>query len=59
MARLAFESVEQFVKLLSPEPDASDLELHQHNCSPSLVTERLRELVPLLDFVDCVRRRRG
>ena len=54
MARLAFESVEQFVKPLSPEPDASDLELHQHNCSPSLVTERLRELVPLLDFVDCV-----
>jgi acyl-coenzyme A thioesterase PaaI-like protein len=48
-----FESTDSFVKPLATEPDAADLDLHRRNCEPSLVTQRLRELVPLLEFVDC------
>jgi methyltransferase (TIGR00027 family) len=43
-----------YVKPLLAEPDAFDLELHSRNCSSTLATSRLRELVPLLEFVDCV-----
>ena len=42
------------VKPLLLEPDEFDLALHERNRSPALLTRRLRELVPLLDFIDCV-----
>jgi methyltransferase (TIGR00027 family) len=41
------------IKPLAAVPDAEDLELHRTNACPKLVTRRLRELVPLLEFVDC------
>jgi hypothetical protein len=40
-----------FYKPLRSIPDREDLELHGRNCSCDLVTRRLRELVPLLNFV--------
>lgn len=42
-----------YVKQLALIPDREDLELHRLNCSPELITRRLRQLVPLLEFVDC------
>lgn len=39
-------------KPLSELPDPADLELHAINTDPGLVTRRLRELVPLLEFID-------
>lgn len=42
-----------FTKPLAIKPDAADLELHAANARPELVTRRLRELVPLLDVLDC------
>ena len=47
------EITEAFVKPLSPLPDDHDIKLHDFNREPALVTQRLRELVPLLEFVDC------
>jgi O-methyltransferase involved in polyketide biosynthesis/acyl-coenzyme A thioesterase PaaI-like protein len=44
---------DSFAKPLSLVPDAEDLALHRINCAPGLVSLRLRELVPLLAFVDC------
>jgi O-methyltransferase involved in polyketide biosynthesis/acyl-coenzyme A thioesterase PaaI-like protein len=46
--------VEPVVKPLSLIPDSEDVEIHRRNCSPKLITRRLRELVPLLEFVDCI-----
>jgi O-methyltransferase involved in polyketide biosynthesis/acyl-coenzyme A thioesterase PaaI-like protein len=46
--------VQPCFKALAPEPDAEDWALHKQNCNPKLVTRRLRELVPLLETVDCV-----
>jgi acyl-coenzyme A thioesterase PaaI-like protein len=43
-----------FHKPLSIEPDEEDITLHRANCAASLATSRLRELVPLLSFLDCV-----
>ncbi|MEM7561004.1 MAG: class I SAM-dependent methyltransferase, partial [Planctomycetota bacterium] len=43
-------SQENYFKQLLPVPDTEDLELHRENCSPELITKRLRELVPLLEF---------
>lgn len=42
-----------YFKQLSLEPDAEDLAVHKINCCPELISRRLRELVPLLEFVDC------
>lgn len=47
------EISEVFAKPLSFLPDNHDIELHAVNSAPALVTKRLRELVPLLEFVDC------
>lgn len=44
---------DRFMKPLSPIPDADDWALHKRNCSPELASRRLRELVPLLEVVDC------
>jgi len=41
-------------KPLAALPDEEDHVLHKANSCPALVTRRLRELVPLLDAVDCV-----
>jgi O-methyltransferase involved in polyketide biosynthesis len=43
-----------YVKPLSLIPDQEDIDLHLKNSCPVLITHRLRQLVPLLDFVDCV-----
>ena len=43
-----------FFKPLSLVPNEADLALHKTNCCPEVTTCRLRELVPLLDVVDCV-----
>lgn len=40
-------------KPLSLIPDDEDLALHKYNCSADIASRRLRELVPLLDFLDC------
>ncbi len=40
-------------KPLALVPDEDDLALHTGNCSPEQATRRLRELVPLLETVDC------
>ncbi|MEY4530422.1 MAG: hypothetical protein RLZZ156_1143 [Deinococcota bacterium] len=40
-------------KPLALVPDEDDLALHTSNCSPEQATRRLRELVPLLETVDC------
>lgn len=37
---------------LAATPSESDLALHRDNASPALITHRLRELVPMLAFVD-------
>lgn len=42
---------EHCYKPLAVWPDAEDIQLHQENCSPHLITQRLRELVPLFDFI--------
>lgn len=42
---------EHCYKPLAVWPDAEDIQLHRDNCSPHLITQRLRELVPLLDFL--------
>lgn len=42
---------EHCYKPLAVWPDADDIQLHQENCSSHLLTQRLRELVPLFDFV--------
>ena len=41
---------EHCYKPLAVWPDAEDIQLHQENCCRHLITQRLRELVPLLDF---------
>lgn len=51
--------VDRYVKPLAPIPDAEDRALHRRNCEPRLATRRLRELVPLLDVIDCVFREIG
>jgi O-methyltransferase involved in polyketide biosynthesis/acyl-coenzyme A thioesterase PaaI-like protein len=43
-----------FFKLLSGTPDADDLTLHTKLADPELVTQRLHQLVPLLEFIGCV-----
>jgi len=45
---------QQFFKPLAPIPTQEDIDLHRRNCCAKVVTARLRELVPLLDVVDCV-----
>jgi len=40
-------------KPLSLLPDIYDIDLHYRNCSPDLITNRLRKNVPLLAFLDC------
>src|SRR4051794_31630079 len=45
---------DRVMKPLAPVPSPEDWALHRRNCSPQMVTRRLRELVPLLDVVDCV-----
>jgi len=40
-----------YFKQLNKVPDDDDISLHRKNCSPELVTKRLRELIPLLNFV--------
>ncbi|MCP3691787.1 MAG: DUF4442 domain-containing protein [Planctomycetaceae bacterium] len=42
---------EHCYKPLAVWPDAEDIQLHQENCSSHLITQRLRELVPLFDFM--------
>ena len=42
---------EHCYKPLAVWPDAEDIQLHRENCSSHLITQRLRELVPLLDFL--------
>ena len=42
---------EHCYKPLAVWPDAEDIQLHQENCSSHLITQRLRELVPLFDFI--------
>jgi len=44
-------SVSEVFQELSAETVLSDTPQHQRNCSPDLLTERLRQLVPLFDFV--------
>lgn len=46
-------TLDQFYKPLALVPDEHDLALHQLNCCTANATRRLRELVPLLDVVDC------
>lgn len=41
----------KYYKPLLEFPDTEDLELHNKNCNTELVTARLKQLVPLLDFV--------
>ncbi len=48
------EPRDRYLKQLRLAPDPGDIELHKQNCCPKLITKRLRELVPLLEFVDCV-----
>jgi acyl-coenzyme A thioesterase PaaI-like protein len=43
-----------FFKPLSLEPDEEDLAFYKINSCPQLVSRRLRELVPLLEVVDCI-----
>lgn len=45
--------LDSYVKQLALNPDQEDVEIHRLNCSPELITRRLRQLVPLLEFVDC------
>lgn len=42
---------EHCYKPLAVWPDAEDIQIHRDNCSSHLITQRLRELVPLLDFL--------
>src|SRR5262249_60765438 len=42
-----------FFKPSRPIPDEEDLELQRTNADPVLATRRLRDLVPLLEFLDC------
>ena len=51
--RLMRNESQAFHKPLSLTPDEEDLALHRTNCDVSLGTSRLRELVPLLSFLDC------
>lgn len=44
---------QDFFKPLALVPDEDDLALHERNCCTRNVTQRLRELVPLLETVDC------
>lgn len=48
------EARDRFLKQLRLTPDPEDIELHKRNCCPKNATRRLRELVPLLEFIDCV-----
>lgn len=44
-------AVNVFSKPLNDAPDDEDLRLHEINSDPALITERLRQLVPLFEFI--------
>jgi O-methyltransferase involved in polyketide biosynthesis/acyl-coenzyme A thioesterase PaaI-like protein len=52
--RIEFNAPNHSMKPLSLVPDTSDLQLHTRNCDTRMTTQRLRALVPLLEFVGCV-----
>lgn len=54
MQSLRMDSPSRTYKPLALSPDPEDELLHRANSCPALVTRRLRELVPLLETVDCV-----
>ena len=47
----ATASVCEFFRELAPQVSPLDTPRHERNCAPELLTQRLRQLVPLFDFV--------